>query len=161
MDPRSPATPEVLAEQFQLGKEIFSKTLEARRALAEISSLQKRLAGVEQGPAGQAAQFKSALTEVESSVNKIVATIERSPQQGPGLRDAYNGLASALQVVESGDRPVPTQAVSVYQQSSQQVDACIREWAEFKQVKLPQFNQQLRRANLAPITLGKEEQGFE
>jgi hypothetical protein len=94
-------------------------------------------------------------------VNKIVATIERSPQQGPGLRDAYNGLASALQVVESGDRPVPTQAVSVYQQSSQQVDACIREWAEFKQVKLPQFNQQLRRANLAPITLGKEEQGFE
>src|SRR5215467_7202948 len=161
MDPRSPATPEVLAQQFQLGKEIFSKTLEAHRALAEISSLQKRLAEVEQGPAGQVAQFKPALTEVRSSLNKIVATTERTLPQGPGLRDAYAGLASALRVVESGDRPVPTQAVSVYRQSSQQVDACIREWAEFKQVNLPQFNQQLRRANLAPITLGKEEQGSE
>ena len=42
MDPRSSATPEVLLQQLQLGNQIFAETVEARRALAEIASVQKR-----------------------------------------------------------------------------------------------------------------------
>jgi photosystem II stability/assembly factor-like uncharacterized protein len=161
MDPRSPATPETLAQQFQLGKQLFIETLEARRALAEIGSLQKRLAGAQQGPAAQDPQLKSAVLAAQSDVSKIFTTKERSPEQGPGLMDAYKDLASSLRVVESGDRGVPAQAIAVYQLSSQQVRACVREWTEYKQVKLPQLNQQLRRANLAPITIGEIEGGFE
>ncbi len=48
MDPRSAATPEVLAEQLQLGQQIFGETIEARRALAEIGSVQKQLADIQQ-----------------------------------------------------------------------------------------------------------------
>ena len=47
MDPRSPATAEVLAQQLQLGQQIFGETIEARRALAEIGSIQKQLADLQ------------------------------------------------------------------------------------------------------------------
>jgi len=43
MDPRSPATAEVLAQQLRLGQQIFGETIAARRALAEIESVQKQL----------------------------------------------------------------------------------------------------------------------
>jgi hypothetical protein len=35
-----------------------------------------------------------------------------------GCPDAYKDLASALRVVEGGDRSVPSQAVAVYKESS-------------------------------------------
>jgi photosystem II stability/assembly factor-like uncharacterized protein len=161
MDPRSPATPESLAEQFRLGQQIFLETIEARRALAEIGSTQKQLAEAEQKPAAQNAQFKSALTEARTGLGKILATKDRAPEQGAGLIDAYKDLASALRVVESGDRAAPSQAIGVYEQSSEQIKARMREWAEFKQTRLPELNQQLGRANLSPIAIGDDEQGLD
>src|ERR1700723_2933442 len=47
MDPRSAATPEVLLQQLQLGNQIFAETVEARRALAEIASVQKQISEVQ------------------------------------------------------------------------------------------------------------------
>ena len=54
---------------------------------------------------------------------------DRPAPGGPGLQDAYTGLVSALRVVESGDRAVPSQAIAVYQESSRQVKARVAEWA--------------------------------
>jgi hypothetical protein len=45
-----------------------------------------------------------------------------------GLEDAFADMASALSVVESGDRAVPSQAIAVYTESSQRVKAAIAEW---------------------------------
>jgi len=45
----------------------------------------------------------------------------------------------------------------VYHESSQQAGLRLSEWAEFKQKKLPQLNQQLRDANLAPINIAEIE----
>jgi hypothetical protein len=42
-------------------------------------------------------------------------------QQAGGLQDGYTELASALHVVEGGDRAVPSQAIAVYKESSQLV----------------------------------------
>ena len=166
MDPRSPATPEVLAQQLQLGQQIFAETMEARRALAEIDSVQKQLADIQQKlgqqkPEAQNAQLKSALAEAQSAIGKILMNKEHAAEEGPGLQDAYTGLASALRVVESGDRAVPSQAIAVYKESSQQVKARIAEWAQFKQTKLAQLNQQLRKANFAPIAIAEIEREVE
>jgi photosystem II stability/assembly factor-like uncharacterized protein len=161
MDPRSPATPEVLAQQLKLGRQLFGETIEARRALAEIGSVQKQLAAVQQKLGAQGAQLKSALTEVESAIGKILTNKEHAADEGPGLQDAYAGLASALRVVESGDRAVPSQAIAVYQQSSQQVKARIAEWAQFKQTRLAQLNRELREANFAPIAIAEIEEQVE
>jgi hypothetical protein len=129
--------------------------------LAEINSIQKQLADVEQKPEAQTGQFRAAVAEAQSNLSKILESKERAAEQGPGLLDANKDLTSALQVVESGDRPVPAQAVAVYQESSQHVKACIRELAAFKQAKLTALNQQLRRANLPPIAMGEVEQEVE
>jgi hypothetical protein len=161
MDPRSPATPEVLVRQLQLGRQIFGETMEARRALAEIGSVQKQLADIQQKRASQSAQLKSALAEAGSAIGKILTNKEHAADESPGLQDAYAGLASALRVVESGDRAVPSQAIAVYQESSQQVKARVAEWARFKQTRLMQLNQQLREANFAPIAIAEIEERVE
>jgi photosystem II stability/assembly factor-like uncharacterized protein len=150
MDPRSPATAEVLAQQFHLGRQIFDETLQARRALAESSLVRKQLAEAQQRPTTQNPALKGALAEAQSSLGKILANKENS--QAPGIEDAYKDLASALRVVEGGDRPAPAQAIAVFRESSQQIEARIGEWTKFKQTRLPEINQQLRQANLAPIT---------
>jgi len=161
MDPRSPATPEVLAEQLKVGRQIFGETIEARRALAEIGSVQKQLADIQQKLGqqklgAQSSELKSALTEAESAIGKILTNKEHA-DEAPGLQEAYAALASALRVVESGDRAVPSQAIAVYRESSQQVKARIAEWARFKQTRVSQLNQQLREANLAPIVIAEIE----
>lgn len=86
---------------------------------------------------------------------------EHAAEESPGLQDAYTGLASALRVVEGGDRAVPSQAIAVYKESSQQVKARIAEWARFKQTRLAQLNQKLRDANFSPIAIAEIEQQVE
>src|SRR5438270_2245934 len=107
MDPRSAATADVLAKQFQLGKQIFMETVETRRALADIGSVEKRLADVEQGAAAHDPQLDSTLKEAQSALKKIVDGADGNPEQGAGLSNAYKDLASALRAVESGDRATP------------------------------------------------------
>src|SRR5207253_4655678 len=155
MDPRAPATSEVLAQQLKLGQQIFGETVEARRALAEIASVQKQLGDIQQKLKSQSAQLKTALEEGQSGIGKILTNKEHAADEGPGLQDAYAGLASALRVVESGDRAVPSQAIAVYQESSRQVKARIAEWTRFKQTRLAQLNRQLSEAHVAPISIAK------
>jgi photosystem II stability/assembly factor-like uncharacterized protein len=160
MDPRSPATPEVLAQQLQLGRKIFAETTEARRALAEIESVQKQLADTQEKlgkekSENQNAQLKSALTEAQSAIGKIVMNKEHPGEQSPGLQVAYTALTSALRVVEGGDRAAPSQAIAVYQESSQQAKASIAAWTLLKQTRLTQLNQRLRDAKFAPIAIAK------
>jgi hypothetical protein len=166
MDPRSPATPDVLGQQLQLGRQIFAETVGPRRALAEMGSVQKQLADIQtklrqEKSETQNAQLKSALTDAQSAIGKIMMNKERVAEEGPGLQDAYTALASALRVVESGDRAVPSQAIAVYKESSQQAKARVAEWTRFKQTPLAQLNQRLREANFAAIAISEIESAVE
>jgi photosystem II stability/assembly factor-like uncharacterized protein len=157
MDPRSPATPEILDKQLQLGRQIFAETLEARRALAEIASLQKQLADREQKLGEKDSEIKSALADAQAEISKIEAK-PGTVGQASGLRDAFASMASALRVVEGGDRAVPSQATAVYNESSQRLQVAVGEWSEFKTTKLRLLNQRLSKANLAPIAISEIEQ---
>jgi hypothetical protein len=157
MDPRSPATSEVLAQQLELAQQIYAETLEGRRVLAEISSVQKKLADAQQKLGEQTSALKLALTDAQAEISRILT----GQEPAPGLQDAYMGVASALRTVESGDRSAPAQAVALYKQSSEQVKARIAEWTSYKQTKLPTLNQKLRDANLSPIAISEIEQEVE
>jgi photosystem II stability/assembly factor-like uncharacterized protein len=166
MDPRSPATSEVLAQQLQLGRQIFAETMEARRALAEIDSVQKQLADIQkklgqEKTDTQNASVASALKSAQSAIGKLVNNKEHTATESPGLQNAYTGLTAALRVVESGDRAVPSQAIAVYKDSSQYAKTSIAEWKQFKQTQLAQLNQQLEKANLAPIAITEIERKVE
>ena len=154
MDPRSSATPEILHKQLQLGQQIFAETLEARRALAEIASLQKQLADREQNLGDNNSDIKSALADAQTEISNIEAK-PRAVGQASGLQDAFADLASALRVVEGGDRAVPSQAIAVYNESSQRLKIAIAEWSEFKTTKLRRLNQKLSEQNFAPIAISE------
>ncbi len=158
MDPRSPATPDVLQQQQQLGQQIFAETQEARRVLAEIDAVQKELGEIEQKLAEKNPTLKSAVIDAQSELAKILVNKEVSQQRpGGGLQSGSSELASALRVVESGDRAVPSQAIAVYKESSQSVKEGIAQWSNFKQTNLAQLNQKLREENLAPIAISEIE----
>ena len=50
---------------------------------------------------------------------------------------------------------MPSQAIAVYQESSQQVKARVAEWTRFKQTNLVDLNQKLREANFAPVAIAE------
>jgi photosystem II stability/assembly factor-like uncharacterized protein len=152
MDPRSPATAETLQQQVQLGRKIFAETVEARRALAEISSVQKKLADIEH-KLGQDSVLKPILADAQSELSNILSRKENSEEVG--LRSAFTNLASALHVVEGGDRAAPSQAVALYKESSQQVKADISEWSVFTKAKLPALNQKLSEGGVAPVAISE------
>jgi hypothetical protein len=166
MDPRSPATPQILAQQLQLGQRIFTEAIESRRALAEMGSVQKQLGDIQkklgqEKPEAQKAQLKSALSDAQSAIGKIVMNKEHAADEAPGLQEAYNGLTSVLRVVENGDRAVSSQAIAVYKDSSLQAKTRIAEWTRLKQTRLAQLNQQLRETNIAPVAIAEIEREVE
>jgi hypothetical protein len=152
MDPRSPATPDDLEQQLQLGREIFAKAINSRRTLAEVKSVQKQLSDLEQ-KVGDHADLKSALSQLETEIRKILAGSADSSTSG--LEGTTAGIAAALAVVESGDRAVPSQAVALYQESNQAWKRCLADWNHVKTNWLPQINQHLRQNNIAPIAISE------
>jgi len=161
IDPRSPASTDVLSGQFQLGQKMFSETVEARRAVAEITSVQKQLSDLQQKTGAQDPKLRSALAETQAAIGNILTNKNHGSDQSPGLEDAYAALASALRVVEGGDRPAPSQAIAVYRESSQQIKGRIEEWTRFKQTRVEELNRQLREAKIAPIAIAEIEHQVE
>jgi photosystem II stability/assembly factor-like uncharacterized protein len=154
MDPRSPATPRDLAQQLQLGRQIFAEAIGSRRTLAEVKSVQKQMSGLEQ-KLGNNVELKASVAQIESEVRQILAGNEDAASHALGLESAARGLASALAVVESGDRAAPSQAIELYHESSEAWKQRLTDWNQFKATRLPQLNQQLRQGNLMPIVLGE------
>jgi photosystem II stability/assembly factor-like uncharacterized protein len=152
MDPRSPATAEVLAQQFALAQQIYGEALVARRTLAEIKSVQKQVAAI-QRKGVQTAELKSSLADAQAALEKIVANKGNGSGHDLGLEAALANLGSALRVVEGGDRAAPEQAIALYKESSEQIKTRSGDWTTFKQTALPVLNRRLSEAGLPAITL--------
>jgi photosystem II stability/assembly factor-like uncharacterized protein len=147
MDPRSTATVQDLEQQVKLGRQIFAEALESRKALSAIHSVQKQLSDL-QAKLQQHADLKATADLVATELQAIL-TGARSGEMG--LEKASGGLAAALRVVESSDRPVPAQAIEVDHESSAAMKVALAKWSDFKAKRLPQLNQQLEGASLPAI----------
>ena len=145
MDPRVPATTAELQENFATTYKIFSDSLEARRALAEIESVKTQLTKNTPNKPALTAQSKTLLAAIES--------ITSGSDKSIGLDQANTELTAALNVAESSDRAIPSQALEVYAEASAASSARVKEWAALKQGPLAKYNQQLKSANLAPIAI--------
>jgi hypothetical protein len=155
MDPRSPATTRDLEQQLELGRQIFAETISSRQALAEIRSVQKQLSDLEQKLGADHADLKSNISKLEANIRQIQTGSGDPANSSIGLQKASTGLASALAVVESGDRPTPSQALALYHESSQALKLRLADWNQFKTTRLPQLNQQLRQENMTPIAISE------
>jgi septal ring factor EnvC (AmiA/AmiB activator) len=153
MDPRSPATARDLEQQLQLGRQIFAEANSSRQTLAEIRSVQKQLSELEPKLDSHHAQLKSAASQLQAEIRKILAGSEDPASKIEGLENSSGGLTSALAVVESSDRPVPSQAIALYHESSEALKQRVADWNHVKTNWLPQLNLHLREGNLAPIVI--------
>ena len=153
MDPRSVATAAELEQQYDLGRQMFEGTVRGRQALAEVMSVRKELTDLEPKLEAQHADLKASVTQAISQLAGILNGTETST----GLLKASTGIAAALRVVEGGDRSVPAQAMSLYQESDAALKRSIDEWARTKATQLPELNQKLTQAKMAPLTISEIE----
>ncbi len=111
MDPRVPATPQTLEQQFTLAESVYGQALKDRKAMAELEGVDnqlKKLAAASDTPD----DVKSAIQTAEAKLNAIRSGTESSP----GLAEATSGLGSVLRVVESGHREAPASALEIFTQ---------------------------------------------
>jgi photosystem II stability/assembly factor-like uncharacterized protein len=160
MDPRSPATRDDLDQQLALGREIFGETLRSRQVLAEANSVQKQLSDLEPKLPPANVDMKATVRRVKAEIEKILQG-DHGDSKSWGLEAANSGLGSALRVVEGGDRAAPSQAIAVYQESSQAAKAREAEWAHLKAERLPDLNKQLRQAKVGALTIAEIEREVE
>jgi photosystem II stability/assembly factor-like uncharacterized protein len=154
MDPRSPATQEVLTKQFDTSRQIYGEAMVAYRTLVELKSIQKQLADIGQRAASEDADIKSRIAEVKAAIDKMIS--DKTQGKDTGLQEAYRDMTSALRVVEGGDRPAPAQALAVYQESSEQIKVRTSEWSTFKETTLPALNKRMGQANLPAIMVPRD-----
>jgi photosystem II stability/assembly factor-like uncharacterized protein len=143
MDPRSSATPEELQQQLQLAMQIYGEAQQARSTLREIDSVSKKLAALKPEVESKHPELLSQLMSVQSAVNEIKNGTPGPSGELSGLSAASSGLASALSVVESGDRPAPAQALEIYHLSAEAAKNSLAEWKKVQSGALAQLNQGL------------------
>ena len=145
MDPRSGASQSVLEQQQEMALRIYKDSLDSRKVLAEMESVDKDLARPDL--AHPSAKVDAELAKVRAGMQAILNG--KAGQQG--LRQANMGLASALSVVESGDREIPAPATEIYDQARAAAAQAESQWTAMKQGELPRLNEALKRAHLQPV----------
>jgi hypothetical protein len=152
MDPRSEATPAELNDQQRVALEMFAQVQTARKALAEIGAVKKRLSEIEKQSLKQHPELLTQVTELEAEIKKIEKPEKpQAPGTIAGLDSASMGLASALRVVESGNRAIPSQAMDLYREAGKVANQGVQQWAQLKSSQLMRLNEGLRKAGIASI----------
>jgi hypothetical protein len=159
MDPRVDATPQDLDRQFALADSIYTQTLSSRKAMAELESVDSQLTKLDSrtqnNPPDLTRAIQSALTEIRKikggdNAQESANTI--------GLAEANAGLITVLQVVESGHRAAPAQALQILSYMSAAARKNIQSWQQFKTTDLTRLNAALVRANRPPLQIAAIEE---
>jgi len=156
MDPRSPATSQELAQQYETGRQIYSSTLLSRKALAEIKSVQSQLDDMTKQVAAKP-ELQTQLVAVQASIKKLLKGEDRAL----GLEAANSGLGGALRVVNSSHRSIPSQALELYKQCDSAVRIRSDEWRQLKSGDLAKLNSELEKSGLAPVKIAEIEEEVE
>jgi photosystem II stability/assembly factor-like uncharacterized protein len=160
MDPRSPATSEVLEQQFTLADSIYLQTRSSRKAMAELegveSQLKKLVADGENSPADLTQSIHEAVTKLEA-IKGGEGPDEKKGDEA-GLAAANAGLGVALRMVESGDRTAPAQALVIYDEMSKAAREKIQDWEQYKATELKSVNAALVRAHRQPLQIAAVEE---
>jgi photosystem II stability/assembly factor-like uncharacterized protein len=155
MDPRSSATVQELDQQYRLGRQIYADTISANRAIAEIGAIQKQIADVASKIDDQHPDLKASAGSLQTKLAALLNVAGGAANSPMGLERAAAQLGSALGVVESGDRAVPSQALSAYDEASQIARARIAEWKQCQVEDIPKLNDQLRKAGFEAVHLSE------
>jgi hypothetical protein len=153
MDPRSSATAQELDHQYRLGRQIYADAISANHAIVEIGVVQKQIAYIASKIDDQHPALKASLTVLQTKLAALLDGAEGAPNSSMGLGLAAAQLGSALGVVESGDRAVPSQAVAAYGEASQIARSRVALWKRCQVEDIPRLNDELRKAGMNVVRL--------
>jgi photosystem II stability/assembly factor-like uncharacterized protein len=145
-DPRSPATQAQFVQQFATSYTIFHDSQDSRRALAEIAAVKEQLDMT-------SADAAAANTQVIIKAKELRADLDAIVEGNAGLDAANAKLATALNAVESSDRPAPAQAHAVYGLARTASQGKLKQWAMLKAGPLAALNLELKSHGLPPIAV--------
>ena len=152
MDPRSTARPEELERQTELGRQILAAFEGGQTVRGEIDRVDKQLSELE----AKTTAHPELVTEIQQLRSGIAKIIAGEPGGDiSGLKKAISGLQAALGVVESSNRAIPSQALTVFDTSIAELKSRVAEWDGLKKTLLSQLNQHFEQAGIAPIPGGK------
>jgi len=157
MDPRSPASQTELQQQFDISYRIFVDSLDSRRALAEIGSVQAQLSKMTSEASARNGEIDKRAQDLAATIDAVLEGSSQLPEKFMGLNQANTELTAALHVAESSDRTTPSQALAVYAEAHKASSARVAEWTRIKQGPLGDLNQRLKAQRRAPIAIAEIE----
>jgi hypothetical protein len=157
MDPRSPASQTELQQQFDISYRIFVDSLDSRRALAEIGSVQAQLSKMTSEASARNGEIDKRAQDLAATIDAVLEGSSQLPEKFMGLNQANTELTAALHVAESSDRTTPSQALAVYAEAHKASSARVAEWTKIKQGPLGDLNQRLKAQRRAPIAIAEIE----
>jgi hypothetical protein len=168
MDPRVVTPPDGIARMFEVSYGGYSAARQSRLAQAEIRGLRTQLQAVQLPP--DPSPLSDAVRALQTKITAMGGGGDgaRGGRRGGGRRgggqrggsptfaSVANELRSVMDDVERADAR-PTRAAEEAFASASRTFAEIRSrWDEIKNTDLPALNEQLRQANLPPITIRAE-----
>ncbi len=158
-DPRSEATAEDMAAQFEFMKSVQDKVSEAHQAIIDLRDVKKQVNGfIERLPKGdnyaalreQAKVITESLTEVEENLYQTKNSSRQDPLNFP-IR-LTNKLAHLNSLVGIGDSRPTAQAYSVKEEISTLIDDELTNYRRIMNQEIPKFNQLIRENQIDLIT---------
>jgi photosystem II stability/assembly factor-like uncharacterized protein len=151
MDPRVKATPETLARQLTLAREIAAKLERDSAAVQQAKALRKALQA-----ASASASAASALGEAVQALDGRLAALLEGSRRGEDSLTGLNGALSHLyEIVEGADQPPTSQVQKSALDLERQLGVLLGRFHEIATTGVAALDEQLRKANLPALQVGK------
>jgi photosystem II stability/assembly factor-like uncharacterized protein len=155
MDPRSPATAPELDHQLRLARQIYADAISASHAISEIGAVQKQLGVISTRLNDRHPDLSTSVSALQAMLAGLLSGMNPGSNPSMGLESANSQLTSVLNVVESGDRAVPSQAVAAYQEASEAARSRIAQWKQCQAREIAKLNDDLRKAQLDVVHISE------
>jgi photosystem II stability/assembly factor-like uncharacterized protein len=153
LDPRSTATPEDLAKQFDLGMKATVEIAKNGQLTGELAALRGQIAEIKKKASDAA--LLALISSVETETQKIsgAGASWQTPANPSGVGAVQVNLGAVNFVVDSGDRTPPAQAYALYEEATRDLATLMAAWDSLKNGPLAELNRALRGKNLPAIDL--------
>ncbi len=141
-DPRSPATTEDYARQFELSSTILEAMGRGEQFTAGIEAFRKKLDGhrVQAQMAGKGPVL-GLIVAFDAEAKRAAGPVERAEEQ----------LQTALGVAESGDRTPPAAAYQMCEEADGAIKQAQEKWKVWRESRMAEINKQLQASGLPLI----------
>jgi hypothetical protein len=162
MDPHVKTALPELQQQFDIAQQVSAKSGEVAKARGEVTRVRAQITTLRTQAAGNSALLASldALDAKAAAIGGVVApsTPDSSGVAPPSaditsLMFVGGELGQVLQAVEGPDSAPSQQVMNAFAQAQKIGAAAIAKWTTVKNGELAAVNNQLKQANLTPITL--------